>query len=90
MKALTDKIIELLQKQSDEEFNHMAKNALNNAIDSIIKIESEANFEEVARVVIKFMAQKIHPHHSVVITSTQAELLEGELSTGNITEYLVD
>lgn len=47
------------------------------------------SFEEVARPLIKWLAENVHPHHSVIVTSTHAELLEGQ-SVVNTEEYLKD
>lgn len=47
------------------------------------------SFEEVTRPVIKWLAQNVHPHHSVIIDSTHAELLEGRLAVST-EEYLQD
>jgi hypothetical protein len=51
--------------------------------------EDKKEFEEVAKPLIKFLAQKVHPHHTVVVTATGAELLEGEVSV-QTDEFLVD
>ncbi|WP_223497871.1 hypothetical protein [Serratia sp. JSRIV001] len=34
-------------------------------------------FEEAAKPLIKWLAENVHPHHTVIVTSTNAELLEG-------------
>lgn len=47
------------------------------------------SFEEVTRPVIKWLAQNVHPHHSVIIDSTHAELLEVRLAVST-EEYLQD
>lgn len=41
---------------------------------SLIKQEE---FEDLVRPVIKFLNERGHPHMTVVITQTDAELLEG-------------
>ncbi|MGP2900537.1 hypothetical protein [Serratia ureilytica] len=41
------------------------------------KLES---FEEVAKPLIKWLAENVHPHHTAIVTSTHAELLEGKMS----------
>lgn len=74
MKALTDKIIEIFERRSYEAFNDFEKRALNNAIETIKRVEREAEFEEIARLIMKYLAQKHHPHTSAIITSTRAEL----------------
>jgi hypothetical protein len=52
--------------------------------------ELSQEFLEAAKPLIKFLARKVPPHHTVVVTSTGAELLEGSISTGQVTEFLVD
>jgi len=51
--------------------------------------DKQQSFEEVTRPLIKWLAENVHPHHSVIVTSTHAELLEGQqvISTE---EYLKD
>ncbi len=51
--------------------------------------EARAKFEAAAKPLIKFLAEEVHPHHSVIVTSTHAELLEGEI-TINTEEFLRD
>jgi hypothetical protein len=51
--------------------------------------EAQAHFNELVAPLIKFMAQEVHPHHTLIITATSAELLEGEMCLGT-EEYLVD
>ncbi len=82
MKALTDKIIDSLTERKDGQFNVSTRAEFERAIEEIIKIEHEAKFEEIARVMMKHLGKKYHPHHSVIITSSNAELLEGKYSTG--------
>lgn len=51
--------------------------------------DSKKEFEEAAKPLIKFLAQTVHPHHTVVVTATGAELLEGQVSV-RTNEFLVD
>jgi len=51
--------------------------------------DKKPSFDDVVRPVIKWLAENAHPHHSVVITSTTAELLEGQ-KVVNTDEYLID
>lgn len=51
--------------------------------------EAQAEFNKLVAPLIKFMAQEVHPHHTLIITATGAELLEGEMAF-NTEEYLVD
>lgn len=52
--------------------------------------EQTAEFEKVARPMIKFLNDNCHPHVSVIVTPTNAELLEGVCSTGEILDYVKD
>lgn len=47
-------------------------------------------FEKAARPLIKWLAENVHPHHTVIVTPTGAELLEGALATGQILDYIKD
>ncbi|WNJ77793.1 hypothetical protein RJE46_14245 [Cedecea neteri] len=51
--------------------------------------DQKPTFEEVARPLIKWLAENVHPHHSVIVTSTHAELLQGEQAVST-DEYLRD
>lgn len=51
--------------------------------------EQDTSFNEAAEPLIKWLAENVHPHHSVIATSTSAELLQSEKS--HLTEkFLVD
>ena len=103
MKALTDKIINALKSRRNK-FLGSLKNAetiaetkgytdgLSQAIEIIETLESSAEFEEIARIMMKHLAnpQKYHPHYRVIIDSTNAELLEGKESTGQTMDYITD
>ncbi|EOI7482071.1 hypothetical protein ACVT81_000002 [Yersinia enterocolitica] len=39
-----------------------------------------ASFEEASKPLIKWLAENVHPHHTVIVTSTGAELMMGEMS----------
>lgn len=49
--------------------------------------EREA-FNEAARPLIQWLCENVHPHHTVVVTPTGAELLEGQHCTGPVNEYI--
>ena len=51
--------------------------------------DRQKRFDELVKPVIKFMAEEMHPHHTLVITSTTAELSEGVMATVT-EEYLKD
>ena len=93
MKALTDKIIVTLYDEHDKHLSdrddYLA--GLNFAADTIIKLEKEADFEEIARVMMKHLGSRTdlyHPHHTVIVTSTTAELVEGQKTVGQIMEIM--
>jgi hypothetical protein len=92
MKALTDKIIGILKQQSDESFDDTVKRVLNNVIKMINRIEEEADFEEIARVMMKHLGngKKYHPHHTVIITNSSADLVAGEQALGKVMDYVPD
>ncbi len=46
-------------------------------------------FEDVVKPIIKYMAENYHPHTTLVINSTTAQIVEGVIST-RTKEYLVD
>jgi len=54
------------------------------------KITPVTEFEDVVRPVIKYLCENHHPHVTVIVTPTNAELLEGKMSTGQIMDYVVD
>ena len=51
---------------------------------------NENKFEELARPMIKYLCKNYHPHVTVIITPTSAELLEGLKSVGRIEDYIRD
>ena len=103
MKALTDKIIDCLKDKHDKFIGNQKDNesqaenkgfkqGLQWAMDTVESLESSAEFEEIARVMMKHLAnpEKYHPHFRVVMDSTSAELLEGNESTGRVMDYITD
>ncbi|HDL7089598.1 TPA: hypothetical protein PXM39_001035 [Yersinia enterocolitica] len=38
------------------------------------------SFERSAKHLIQWLAENVHPHHTVIVTSTGAELMVGEMS----------
>jgi hypothetical protein len=51
---------------------------------------NENKFEEIARPMIKYLCENYHPHVTVIITPTSAELLEGLKTVGRIEDYIRD
>ena len=93
MKALTDKIIdELIEEKKIHSHEELYCDGITYAISTIQELEKDADFEEAARVMMKHLAntEKYHPHHRVVMDSTNAELLEGKQSTGQVMDYITD
>lgn len=103
MKALTDKIVDCLTDKHDrfigkqtnqvtQAENKGFKQGLQWAIEVVKSFELSAEFDEIARVMMKHLAnpEKYHPHHRVVIDSTNAELLEGKQSTGKVMDYITE
>lgn len=52
--------------------------------------QQRAEFETLSRQLIKWLNDNCHPHHTIIITPTNAELLEGSCSTGQVLDYLHD
>ena len=52
--------------------------------------QQQQEFEALTRPVIEWLNNNCHPHVSVIVTPTNAELLEGVCSTGEILDYLKD
>jgi len=103
MKALTDKIIECLTDKHDhfigkqtnevtQAENKGFKQGLQWAIETVESLELSAEYEEIARVMMKHLGspEKYHPHYTTIITNSTAELVEGKQSVGQIMDYIPD
>lgn len=93
MKAITENVLERLKAEAiNEDANQDYRNGIEYAIMCIEREEEEASFEEAARVVMRHLAnpKKYHPHHRAIIDSTNAELMEGKESTGQVLDYVTD
>jgi len=99
-KDLITKTIDCLQRKhdnfignlkEDSETRKAFKEGLAWAIDTIKTLEEKATFEEVSRVLIKHLndPQAYNPHHTVIVDSTHAELMEGCKSIKTF-DYLKD
>lgn len=51
--------------------------------------QRQASFEEAAKPLIKWLCDNAHPHTSIIVTPTSAEVLEGT-NTVHTEEYLRD
>jgi hypothetical protein len=47
-------------------------------------------FKQAVLPLIKYLCENHHPHVSVIVTPTGAELLEGKQSTGDILDFIKD
>lgn len=56
----------------------------------IINECKQRELEALCRPVMQFLNDNFHPHVTVIITPTLAELLEGICSTGTIMDYVKD
>jgi hypothetical protein len=50
----------------------------------------QEEFERIARPLINYLCENHHPHTTIIVTCTNAELLEGKMTTGYIEDYLTD
>ncbi|WP_181939707.1 hypothetical protein [Pectobacterium odoriferum] len=41
--------------------------------------ELRDSFEEAAKPLIKWLAENVHPHHTAIVSSNHAELLQSEI-----------
>ena len=104
MKALTDKIIDCLRDRRKCFIGNLRtkesvaksegfREGLMCAIGIIEALEQQAEFDEIARVMMKHMGDRTDlycPHHYVFITSTTAELMQGQRTVGQVTDYIKD
>ena len=49
-----------------------------------------AEFIALSRPLIRFLCDNYHPHVAVIVTSTNAQIMEGLVSTGEIMDYVHD
>lgn len=62
-------------------------------MNTVIVIENEqlaASFEAAARPLMQWLCENMHPHVTVIVTPTDAQLMEGVRSTGQIMDYVKD
>ena len=57
---------------------------------SLCPDKAMAEFEVLSNLLIRWLCEHVHPHHTIIITPTSAELLSGERSLGRVTEYVKD
>lgn len=56
----------------------------------ILDKKQQKDFESASRPLLKFLCENCHPHVSVIVTPTNAELVEGVCSTGLVMDYVRD
>ena len=56
----------------------------------ILGQDQRAKFEALCRPLMKFLNDNFHPHVMVIVTQTNAEILEESFSTGLIMDYVHD
>jgi len=49
-----------------------------------------ALFKEAALPLIKYLCENYHPHVTVIVTPTSAELMEGLKAINNVTDFIKD
>lgn len=54
------------------------------------KEQKAKEFKDLAIPLIKHLRDNYHPHVTIIITNTNAELLEGQISTGEISNLEED
>lgn len=59
-------------------------------VETFVNKDKVKEFEQLARPVMSYLCENYHTHVTVVITPTNAELLEGQMSTGQIMDYVRD
>ena len=55
-----------------------------------MKPEDAKSFREAAMPLIKWLCENVHPHHTAIVTPTNAELLEGQCGTGEVLDFIKD
>lgn len=89
---MKNSVIEKIVKAIESKKDNQNEKLLSSIIDEINQIEENADFEEISKVLIKHLSIRVdlyHPHHTVILTNTTAELMEGVTKIGT-EEYLVD
>lgn len=80
----TNSLANLLDKYADQ------KQRANTRIRVHGEKLNENRFEELARPMVKYLCEEYHPHVTVIITPTSAELLEGLKTSGRVDDYIRD
>ena len=70
-----------------QEINQVQKQNKENEM--VLTKEQYKQLEEVTKPVIEWLDNNFHPHTSIVITNTYAELIEGIASVGEVKESII-
>jgi hypothetical protein len=97
MKSLKSKIEKIFRESTIAETSstgttgeHIIYAPFNEMVDDIVSIiEYPKTFEEAVEPLIKWMSENQHPHTTVIVTGTRAELVEG-LQCHLTDEFIVD
>lgn len=68
----------------------MGGTSISNIMHLLDQWNEKDDFEAVARPVLKYLCEHHHPHMTVLITPTTAELVEGVKSIGEVMDYVKD
>ena len=73
-----------------EPLGYISDQSQNGATYEMSDNDKQESFKEAALPLIKWLCENVHPHNSVIVTCTNAELLESKISTGEVLEFLKD
>ena len=92
MKRVLDALKAKLKEQSvtaDDDYCCGLRDAIK-ITETFVNKDKVKEFEQLARPMMQYLCENHHPYVTVIITPTNAELLEGKISTSQITDYIVD
>ena len=53
-------------------------------------LQQQESFKQAAMPLIQWLCENVDPHHTAVVTPTNAELLEGQCTTGQVMDFVKD
>lgn len=96
MKSLKSKIEKIFTESTIAETSstgttgeHIIYAPFNEMVDDIVSTIVPKTFEEAVEPLMKWMSENQHPHTTVIVTGTRAELVEG-LQCHLTNEFIVD
>jgi len=54
------------------------------------EMAAQAEFKELCLPLIKFLNDRFHPHTTIIVTPTGAQLMQGLVSTGDVHDFIKD